>query len=119
MKPAKFTYVRAESVNQVLDVLEQSAGAAKILAGGQSLNPTLNMRLSAPDMLIDINDLDELRGIRVEDDRLHIGALTRHAELERSELVAGLAPLLTKAIQHVAHAAVPQPGHDRRQRIAG
>lgn len=97
-------------MDQVLDLLEQPAGFVKILAGGQSLNPTLNMRLSAPDMLIDINDLDELRGIRVEEDRLHIGALTRHAELERSELVAGHAPLLTKAIQHVAHAAVRNRG---------
>ena len=51
-------------MDQVLDLLEQPAGFVKILAGGQSLNPTLNMRLSAPDMLIDINDLDELRGIR-------------------------------------------------------
>lgn len=97
-------------MDQVLDLLEQPAGFVKILAGGQSLNPTLNMRLSAPDMLIDINDLDELRGIRVEEDRLHVGALTRHAELERSELVAGHAPLLTKAIQHVAHAAVRNRG---------
>ena len=97
-------------MDQVLDLLEQPAGFAKILAGGQSLNPTLNMRLSAPDVLIDINDLDELRGIRVEDGMLHVGALTRHAELERSELVAGHAPLLTKAIQHVAHAAVRNRG---------
>ncbi len=110
MKPAKFNYVRAGSVDQVLDLLEQPAGFVKILAGGQSLNPTLNMRLSAPDVLIDINDLDELRGIRVEDGMLHVGALTRHAELERSELVAGHAPLLTKAIQHVAHAAVRNRG---------
>ena len=110
MKPAKFTYVRAESVNQVLDVLEQSAGSAKILAGGQSLNPTLNMRLSAPDLLIDINDLDELKGIKVEGDRLHVGALTRHVELEQSELVARYAPLLAKAIGHVAHAAIRNRG---------
>ena len=110
MKPAQFTYVRAESVNQVLDVLEQSAGSAKILAGGQSLNPTLNMRLSAPGLLIDINDLDELKGIKVEGDRLHVGALTRHVELEQSELVARHAPLLAKAIGHVAHAAIRNRG---------
>ena len=110
MKPAQFTYVRAESVNQVLDVLEQSAGSAKILAGGQSLNPTLNMRLSAPDLLIDINDLDELKGIRVEGGMLHVGALTRHVELEQSELVARHTPLLAKAIGHVAHAAIRNRG---------
>ena len=110
MKPAQFTYVRAESVNQVLDALEQSAGSAKILAGGQSLNPTLNMRLSAPDLLIDINDLDELKGIKVEGDMLHVGALTRHAELEQSELIARHTPLLAKAIGHVAHAAIRNRG---------
>ena len=110
MKPAQFTYVRAGSVDQVLDLLERSPGSAKILAGGQSLNPTLNMRLSAPDMLIDINDLDELKGIKVEGDRLHVGSLTRHTELEQSELVARHTPLLAKAIGHVAHAAIRNRG---------
>ena len=110
MKPAQFTYIRAESVDQVLDLLERSPGSAKILAGGQSLNPTLNMRLSAPDLLIDINDLDELKGIKVEGDRLHVGSLTRHTELEQSELVARHAPLLAKAIGHVAHAAIRNRG---------
>ena len=110
MKPAQFTYIRAESVDQVLDLLERSPGSAKILAGGQSLNPTLNMRLSAPDALIDINDLDELKGIKVEGCRLHVGSLTRHTELEQSELVARHAPLLAKAIGHVAHAAIRNRG---------
>ena len=110
MKPAEFTYVRAESVDQVLDLLERHAGSAKILAGGQSLNPTLNMRLSAPEVLIDINDLDELKGILVEGDMLHVGALTRHAELEQSELVATHTPLVAEAIEHVAHAAIRNRG---------
>ena len=110
MKPASFNYLRAESVDQVLDLLDRSPGTSKILAGGQSLNPTLNMRLSAPDMLIDINDLDELKGIKVEGDRLLVGALTRHAELEQSELVSRHAPLLAKAIGHVAHAAIRNRG---------
>ena len=110
MKPAQFNYVRAGTVDQVLELLEQPAGFVKILAGGQSLNPTLNMRLSAPDMLIDINDLDELKGISVEDGMLRVGALTRHAELEQSELVARHTPLLATAIRHVAHAAVRNRG---------
>ncbi len=110
MKPAKFAYVRAESVAQVLDLLERSAGTAKILAGGQSLNPTLNMRLSAPETLIDINDLDELKGIRLEGDMLHVGALTRHVELEQSELIARHTPLLKQAVEHVAHAAIRNRG---------
>ena len=110
MKPAQFNYVRAGTVDQVLELLEQPAGFVKILAGGQSLNPTLNMRLSAPDMLIDINDLDELKGISLEDGMLRVGALTRHAELEQSELVARHTPLLATAIRHVAHAAVRNRG---------
>ena len=110
MKPAKFSYLRAESVAQTLDLLDASAGSGKILAGGQSLNPTLNMRLSQPELLIDINDLDELRGITLADNMLHVGALTRHVEIERSELVATHAPLLKKAIVHVAHAAIRNRG---------
>ena len=92
MKPAQFTYVRAESVNQVLDALEQSPGSAKILAGGQSLNPTLNMRLSAPDLLIDINDLDELKGIKAEGDRLHVGSLQLQRRVERHLQVSSEKP---------------------------
>ena len=110
MKPAKFSYVRAESVEQVLDLFERIEGDVKILAGGQSLNPTLNMRLSEPDVLVDINDLDELKGITSNDGMLHVGALTRHVELEQSELVARHTPLLAKAIGHVAHAAVRNRG---------
>ena len=97
-------------MDQVLDLLERPAGYTKILAGGQSLNPTLNMRLSAPDVLIDINDLEELKGITLQGVMLHIGALTRHVELEQSELVARHTPLLAKAIEHVAHAAVRNRG---------
>ena len=110
MKPAQFNYVRAKSVDQVLDLLERPTSYTKILAGGQSLNPTLNMRLSAPDVLIDINDLDELKGISLQGEMLHIGALTRHVELEQSELVARHTPLLAKAIEHVAHAAIRNRG---------
>ena len=125
MKPAEFTYVRAESVDQVLDLLERHAGSAKVLAGGQSLNPTLNMRLSAPEVLIDINDLNELKGITLQEigtdlksvpgcsvqgNWLHVGALTRHAELEQSELVATHTPLVANAIEHVAHAAIRNRG---------
>ncbi len=110
MKPAKFNYLRAESVDHALDLLHRHAGSARVLAGGQSLNPTLNMRLSAPDLLIDINDLDELKGIELKDGMLRVGALTRHAQLERSELVAVNTPLLKKAIGHVAHAAIRNRG---------
>ena len=110
LKPAKFNYTRAKSVDHALELLERQAGSARVVAGGQSLVPTLNLRLSAPGLLIDINDLDELKGIAVADGMLRVGALTRHAELEHSEPVAVHAPLLKKAVGHVAHAAIRQRG---------
>lgn len=110
MKPNDFTYVRARSLNEVFDLLDEHNDSAKILAGGQSLLATLNMRLSAPELLIDINDLEELHGIVVADDVVRVGALTRHVELLRSPQIATHVPLLTKAIKHVAHAAIRNRG---------
>ncbi len=83
---------------------------AKVIAGGQSLVPALNMRLLAPRVLIDIGRLEELRGISVEDGVLRIGALTRHAEVQRSPDIVRHAPLLARAVGHVAHAAIRNRG---------
>lgn len=83
---------------------------ALLLAGGQSLIATLNMRLSAPGLLVDIGGLDELRGIERVDDAVRIGANTRHVELQRSDVIAEHAPLITAAIGHVAHAAIRNRG---------
>ncbi len=110
MKPNDFAYAKAQSVDHALELLAGNGDTAKILAGGQSLNATLNMRLSAPELLVDINALDELRGIDLDGDRLRIGALTRHVELQRSPLVAEHLPLIAQAIEHVAHAAVRNRG---------
>lgn len=110
MKPGSFGFTRAESLAQVFDLLSVHGDAAKIIAGGQSLVPTLNMRLSAPEILIDISALEELKGIRLEKNKLLIGALTRHVDLQQSELVAKHTPLLTYAINHVAHAAIRNRG---------
>lgn len=110
MKPHDFDYVRPTELDQVFDLIDQHGDDARILAGGQSLMPTLNMRLSAPALLIDINRIEALKGLSVEGDVLRIGALTRHVELERSAEVARHAPLLTKAIRHVAHPAVRNRG---------
>ena len=94
MKTPKFSYIRAESVAQVLNLLSEHGDDARILAGGQSLMPTLNMRLSQPDLLIDINRLDALKGISVEDEIVRIGALARHAEVARSPIVAEYLPAM-------------------------
>ena len=114
MKTPKFVYVRAESVAQVLNILSEHGDDARVLAGGQSLMPTLNMRLSQPDILIDINRLDVLKGISVEDGpndgMVRIGALVRHAEVARSPIVAEHLPLIAEAMPHIAHMAVRNRG---------
>jgi carbon-monoxide dehydrogenase medium subunit len=110
VKSPKFSYVRASSLEQALQLLEAHGDDARILAGGQSLMPTLNMRLSQPKLLIDINRLDALKGISLAGDRVRIGALARHAEVARSEVVARHLPLIAEAMPHVAHVAVRNRG---------
>jgi len=110
MKAPSFSYVRPESIAQAIDLINQYGDEARWLAGGQSLLAALNMRLAAPSVLIDLNSLPELGGISVHGDKLIIGAMTRHAEIECSPLVAQHAPLLSLAMPHVAHAAIRNRG---------
>ena len=110
MKAPPFAYVRARSLAGVFDLLEQHGERAKLLAGGQSLIAALNMRLSAPDLLIDITRLAELGGIQLRDGVVRIGALTTHAEIERSEEIRKHLPLLAQAAPHIAHAAIRNAG---------
>ena len=81
-----------------------------MLSGGQSLMPAMNLRLISPELIVDIGELAELRGIAVSGDVLRIGALTRHVDLLRSPEIAAHAPLLTEAIAHVAHPAIRNRG---------
>jgi carbon-monoxide dehydrogenase medium subunit len=81
-----------------------------VLSGGQSLMPAMNMRLISPELIVDIGELAELRGIAVTGNIVRIGALTRHVELTRSPEIAAHAPLLTEAITHVAHPAIRNRG---------
>jgi carbon-monoxide dehydrogenase medium subunit len=110
MKAPDFEYVKVGSVGEALALLAEHGDDARILAGGQTLLATLNMRLSEPALLVDITGLDELRGIRVEGNRLHIGALATHAEIEASALVAEHAPMLAAAAPHIAHRAIRNAG---------
>lgn len=110
MKASAFSYARAFSVDEALSLLVQHGDQAKILSGGQSLMPALNLRLSAPEWIIDINGISDLRGVTVAGDVLKIGALTRHVDVQRSAEIATHAPLLTDAIQHVAHPAIRNRG---------
>jgi len=110
MKSPQFSYCRPTSLVEVFDVFEHYGDEALILAGGQSLVPTLNMRLSNPSVLIDINCISELQGIIDEGQYVKIGALTRHHEVENSTMVAQELPLLHVAMPYVAHAAIRSRG---------
>jgi aerobic carbon-monoxide dehydrogenase medium subunit len=110
MKASAFSYARATSVADALELLVEHGDRAKLLSGGQSLMPAMNLRLISPELIVDIGEIAELRGIAVQGDALRIGALTRHADLQRSPEVAAHAPLLTEAIAHVAHPAIRNRG---------
>jgi aerobic carbon-monoxide dehydrogenase medium subunit len=110
MKASAFSYARATSVVNALELLATHGDRAKVLSGGQSLMPAMNLRLISPEWIVDIGGLTELRGIAVTGDVLRVGALTRHVELARSPEIAAHAPLLTEAIAHVAHPAIRNRG---------
>ena len=111
VKPAPFRYARASSLAEAIALLAAGHGDAKVLAGGQSLVPMLNMRLVRPAVLVDVNGLHELIGITpTPDGGLRIGALTRHAELAASPVVIERASLLAEAARHVGHAAIRNQG---------
>jgi carbon-monoxide dehydrogenase medium subunit len=110
MKASAFSYARATSVGNAIELLVAHGDGAKVLSGGQSLMPAMNLRLVAPELIVDIGDLAELRGIAVSGNIVTIGALTRHADLLKSSEIAGHAPLLTDAIAHVAHPAIRNRG---------
>ncbi|WP_375411448.1 FAD binding domain-containing protein [uncultured Bradyrhizobium sp.] len=110
MKASAFNYARATSVSDALELLRTHGDRAKVLSGGQSLMPAMNLRLVAPELIVDIGGLAELRGVAVTDECVRIGALTRHADLARSAEIAVRAPLLSEAVSHVAHPAIRNRG---------
>jgi CO/xanthine dehydrogenase FAD-binding subunit len=107
MKPAPFAYEAPRSLDHALGLLDEDA---KPLAGGQSLIPLLNFRLARPALLVDLNQIAELSYVRRAGGALRIGALTRQATIERSELVARGWPLLSSAVRLVAHPAIRSRG---------
>jgi carbon-monoxide dehydrogenase medium subunit len=107
VKAASFAYAKPRSLAEALELAARPG--AKVLAGGQSLIPTLNMRLSQPELLVDITALP-FKDMSLEQGVLRIGALVTHAQVERSELIAKHAPLLAEAVRHVAHPAIRSRG---------
>jgi len=110
MKPPKFAYVCPQSVEEVLALLAQGGEDTKLLAGGQSLVPLLNLRLAQVSALIDVNRLTELSFIKRENNTLRVGALTRHRQLEVSDEARAVHPLLPRAAAEVGHLAIRNRG---------
>ncbi|MBV9662163.1 MAG: xanthine dehydrogenase family protein subunit M [Acidimicrobiales bacterium] len=106
MKPAPFEYVRPDSIAEVLDHLASAEGAAKILAGGQSLIPLLSLRLARPEMLVDVNRIPNLSTIRASNGAVRVGALVRHSQLVSQDQH----PLLAAAARWIGHAAIRTRG---------
>ena len=108
VKPAPFAYKKVRSLDEAVALLGEKD--ARLLAGGQSLIATLNMRLWSPSLLIDINGLDGLSGISEKDGAVEVGALVRHAQAERSDVIAKRAPLIARAMPHIGHPAIRNRG---------
>jgi aerobic carbon-monoxide dehydrogenase medium subunit len=110
MKASAFSYARATSIGNAIELLVAHGERAKVLAGGQSLMPAMNLRLLAPEWIVDIGELSELRGISVSGGLVTIGALTRHADVLNSPDLAAHAPLLKQATAYIAHPAIRNRG---------
>jgi carbon-monoxide dehydrogenase medium subunit len=110
MKPPKFDYHAPASVDEAVALLERYGGDAKILAGGQSLVPLLNFRLSRPAALVDLNRIAALAYIRPHDGEVRLGAMTRQRTIEFSPLVAERLPLLAEATRWVGHLPIRSRG---------
>jgi carbon-monoxide dehydrogenase medium subunit len=110
MKAPAFAYARPKELTEVLALMAEHGDNARLLAGGQTLNATLNMRLSEPSLLIDLQAVAALKGITVQGQMLRIGAMCTHTEIEDSPLIAQHLPLLKAAVPHIAHRAIRNLG---------
>jgi len=110
MKPAPFRYIAATSLEHALSLKAEHGDDAKFLAGGQSLIPTMNFRLARPAVLIDINEIRDLAGIRPSAAATRVGPLTRYRALQRDAAFARLFPLIGEALPHIAHPQIRNRG---------
>ncbi len=110
MKPAVFAYHAPASVEEALGLLRELGDDAKVLAGGQSLVPMLSMRLSVFPHLIDVGNIGELDGIRIDEERVTVGAITCDSRVERDAGVADAAPLLSRVTPYIGHLAIRNRG---------
>jgi len=110
MKPAPFKYFAPSTIDEALSLLAEYGYDAKILAGGQSLIPSMNFRMAQPTVLIDLNNVSELFYVKNESDGLRIGAMTRQREMERNTLVSQIAPLIQETMPFIAHLQIRNRG---------
>jgi CO/xanthine dehydrogenase FAD-binding subunit len=110
MKPAPFDYVAPTSLEAAVEALAAANGDGKIMAGGQSLVPLLNFRMTRPSVVVDLRKIPGLSFIEDRGSSIAIGALTRHADVERSSIVAAKLPVMSAAMPHVAHLAIRNRG---------
>lgn len=110
MKPARFGYHRVASVREAVDALSVYEGTARLIAGGQSLVPMLNMRLLRPDALIDVSEIRELGHIRDDGDAIVVGAAVRYSDLEASDVIRKRAPLVARVLPHIGDRQIRNRG---------
>ena len=110
MKPAKFDYFAPGTLDEALELLAQHGPDAKVLAGGQSLMPMMNLRLVRPAVVVDINRIGGLSGVSAADGTVTVGALTRQRDLGRSDAIRNAFPMMTAAISHIGHFQIRNRG---------
>ena len=110
MKPAAFDYIAPNSLEAAVEAIAAANGDGKLLAGGQSLMPLLNFRMTRPTVVVDLMHIPGMSFIELRGNAVAIGAMTRHADLEFSDLVAGKLPVMAAAMRHVAHLAIRNKG---------
>src|SRR3981189_3474013 len=110
MKPAAFDYIAPHSLEAAVQAIAAANGDGKILAGGESLMPLLNFRMTRPSVVVDLMHIPDMSFIELRGDGVAIGALTRHADLEFSDLIASKLPVMAAAMPHVAHLAIRNKG---------
>jgi len=110
MKPPRFDYYDPRSLDEALALLDRHGDDAKVLAGGQSLMPLLNMRLARPNIVVDINQIKELNYVRASDGGIAIGAIARQRALQTEELIAERVPILRESAYYIAHPQIRSRG---------
>ncbi|MEH7126533.1 xanthine dehydrogenase family protein subunit M [Bacillus sp. JJ1773] len=110
MKPAVFEYYSPTTLKEALELLDEFGFSAKIISGGQSLIPMMNMRLARPEVLIDINKVEELNYIRITDSEIQIGGLTRHYQVEQSKEIEDIYPMIIEGMKLIGHSQIRSRG---------